>query len=234
MIRELFDHHAFENQVIQQETSLLSNLNVQERLSKILETDAGRTAFAEAFYFVRYDFYRLNFIVGARSDSHERNWTGLVHSLYEEAGGVNGRSHNQLYRDFLAEAGIESEYTLKTPTFARKFNKSWEDYCVESPFAEALSGLAIFEILDRPDYAMLLEVVKSTGVSPKGRLFFRVHAEAEHFDFFEEIVCSLGKSVAGRKSLENAAEFVNQNQKQMWKGLLRYLSDHISTANKDN
>jgi pyrroloquinoline quinone (PQQ) biosynthesis protein C len=219
-----FDHVTFSRHVLDNENRLLKELDIQSRLIDLVKKPDGCKRFANAFYFVRYDFYRLNFIVGARCGPDERYWTGLAHSLYEESGGNGGKSHNQLYRDFLSDVGVKDENTLREPTFAREFNKSWVNFCTDSPFNEALSGLAIFEILDQPDYAMLFEVVKNADISPGGLLFFKIHAQAEHFDFFEEIVDTLGKTPGGRASLERAAAFVIQNQRMMWQGLLQCLT----------
>jgi Iron-containing redox enzyme len=214
----------FAQKVLEEELLLLNNLEVETNLKKLLVSPTGCQAFARAFYFVRYSFYRLNFIVGTRSGPDETLWSGLVHSLHEEVGGLGGKSHNELYRDFLREVGVKSEQDLKQPVFAARFNQAWEGYCSTAPFEEALAGVAIFEILDQPDYALLFRVMKDAGISTKGLRFFEVHAQAQHFDFFQEIVVRFWKHKHSRSSLLKAASFVNSSQRQMWSGLLSHLT----------
>ena len=222
----------FAQMVLDDENQVLENLQVRANLSRLVALPEGCQAFAGAFYFIRYNFYKLNFIVGARCGPDETFWSGLVHSLYEEVGGGGGKSHNELYRDFLREVGVRDEWELKQPAFAAPFNQAWEEYCSTSPVEEALAGVAIFEILDQPDYALLFEVMKETGVSAKGLKFFEVHAHAQHFDFFQEIVSRFWKHKYSREALLRAASFVNSSQEQMWRGLLNHLTK--VTASKDH
>ncbi len=217
------DERDFAERVQQDETELLIQLNVAGRLKGLLASPVGLTDFASSFYFVRYGFYRLNFIVGARSGPDELFWGGLAGNLAEELGGFKTASHNALYRDFLSEAGVPTEKGLRQPRFTIRFNRHWEHFCAKAPFPEALAAIAVYEVLDQPDYALLLGLMRGAGVGKRGLVFFEVHAHAKHFDLFEGSMSQLWKSSKGRGALHKAAHFVNSTQGMMWNGLLGHL-----------
>lgn len=205
------------------EEELIASLRIYERLVCTVAKPGGLREFALSFYFIRYGFYRLNFIVGARAGPHEVLWSGLVYNLMEELGAGKGPTHNQLYRDFMQELGVPSEDKLVQPEFAKQFNERWETYCSTAAFDEALASLGLYEILDQPDYAMLLGVVKACEVSRKAQEFYRVHAVAEHFDLFEEVMREISSKPEGSIAIARAADFVISNQRMMWSGLLSHL-----------
>ena len=214
--------------ILTEEETILRELELESRLSKLTSTAEGLRKFAEYFYFIRYDFCRLNFIVGERCCHNEFLWSGLAKNLIEELGGKNGISHNQLYRNFLTCAGIASEQELKEPDFAARFNQSWETFCRTSSVAEALSAIAIYEIFDKPDYKLLLNVMKNAGIPKQGLIFFQVHSAAEHFEMFEDIISWLMIQDGGEKAFINGRNFVFETQKRMWLDLLESLSNKLS------
>jgi pyrroloquinoline quinone (PQQ) biosynthesis protein C len=207
------------------EEHIIQELMLDEELGDIVMTPAGLRRFSEAFYFVRYDFCRLNFIVGERCCNNELLWSGLARNLYEEMGGKNGISHNVLYRDFLSSVGAGEESTLKEPEFARQFNASWESFCREASLAEAISAIAIYEIFDVPDYQLLLRVMKKAGVAQQGLKFFHVHAVANHFEMFEDVIPWLQTQEGGEAAFSKAREFVFHTQTKMWRGLVDHLQN---------
>lgn len=211
------------NNILLEEQRILSELAVESDLNKLSNNSEGLRSFAEAFYFVRYDFCRLNFIIGERCCSNEFLWAGLARNLYEELGGKNGVSHNQLYRDFLSCVGAHAENFLQEPEFARQFNLDWEKFCRQAPLAEALSAIAIYEIFDVPDYQLLLRVIKKADVPQQGLRFFQVHAVANHFEMFEDIVSWLREQEGGEESFNRAKDFVFQTQTEMWRALIEHL-----------
>jgi pyrroloquinoline quinone (PQQ) biosynthesis protein C len=209
--------------VIAKEEYILSELAVEDHLCNTMTSAEGLKRFAEAFYFVRANFCRLNFILGERCGLNEFLWGGLAKNLIEELGGKKGVSHNQLYRDFLVCAGINSEESLREPLFAYQFNASWEKFCRDATVLEALAAIAVYEIFDKPDYALLLRVVQKAGVAKRGLRFFKVHADAEHFEMFEDVISWLSKQEAGEEIINHAINFVFQTQRMMWTGLLNSL-----------
>jgi pyrroloquinoline quinone (PQQ) biosynthesis protein C len=205
------------------EEQIIQELMLEEEFNNIVATQSGLQKFAEAFYFVRYDFCRLNFIVGERCCTNEFLWAGLAKNLYEEVGGKNGVSHNQLYRDFLLCAGADDESSLKEPEFAREFNLSWETFCRKAPLAEVLSAIAIYEIFDVPDYQLLLQVMKKADVPQQGLRFFHVHAVSNHFEMFEDVMSWLKSQEGGEESFDQAKDFVFRTQTKMWRELVEHL-----------
>jgi hypothetical protein len=141
----------------------------------------------------------------------------------EELGGSFGPTHNQLYRDVLIEVGIDNEETIPEPKFAQRFNEEWKNYCLCAPLEQALTAIAIYEVLDNPDYRLLLGVIKSGCVGPKAHVFFDVHAHAQHFELFESFVLKLFTAKEGAKVLRDAETFVFGMQKSMWRDLLSYV-----------
>ncbi|MCC3422944.1 MAG: iron-containing redox enzyme family protein [Microcoleus sp. PH2017_01_SCD_O_A] len=220
--------HPLVEIMVYEEDSILDKLAVEADLSKLSSKVDGLKRFAEAFYFVRYDFCRLNFIVGERCCTNEFLWAGLARNLYEELGGKNGLSHNQLYRDFLSCVDARPENSLQEPEFARHFNFAWETFCRKAPLAEALSAIAIYEIFDVPDYQLLLRVMKKADVSQLGLRFFQVHAAAEHFGMFEDVVSWLREQEGGESAFNRAKEFVFQTQTEMWRGLIAHLQEQTT------
>ncbi|NJM71217.1 MAG: iron-containing redox enzyme family protein [Scytonema sp. RU_4_4] len=217
--------------IIAKEESILSELDLEHYLDNTMSQKDGLKRFAEAFYFVRYNFTRLNFILGERCGANEEFlWAGLAKNLMEELGGIKGPSHNQLYRDFLSCVGIHSEKSLREPIFAYQFNASWEKFCRDASLPEALSAIAIYEIFDKPDYALLLRVIEKAGVAKRGLRFFTVHAVAEHFNLFEDTISWLSKQEKGEEIISNGINFVFRTQRMMWAGLLNTLDEQCCDA----
>jgi Iron-containing redox enzyme len=206
---------------IDRERDILYRCSVRDVLSGVVSSSTGRRAFAERFYFVRVGFVRHNFIIGARCPYSETYWGPLVKNLTEELGVSGGQSHNELYRRFLYSVGSASESQLHEPEFARVFNGSWEAYIRACDVEEALYAVAIYEILDGPDYGMLLEVLQSCGDNSVDLVFFDVHARAEHVGLFTEYLAETSTAAQRVNWEERAAEFVFGVQEKMWRGLLR-------------
>jgi hypothetical protein len=203
------------------EEATLVDLKVISRLRHTVATADGLARFAEAFYFIRCDFVRINFLIGSRCGRSEVEWGGLARNLYEELGADHGKTHNQLYREFLAAAGCTSEGNLREPRFARRFNTTWTRFATSEALTTALFAVAAYEVLDGPDYSALHDALR--GAIPSGGLeFFRIHAAAEHFELFGDLcdrITDVGQAAAFRKG----AAFVLKQQHLMWKGLLQHL-----------
>lgn len=208
--------------IINREYSITTSLNIGNRLTSLVN-EGGLVNLGEVFYFVRYDFCRLNFIVGSRCCHDERLWAGLAKNLIEELGGKRGLSHNQLYRNFLHNVGARPEEELECPKFAQDFNDIWENFTRNAPLMESLSAIAIYEIFDVPDYRLLLEVLEQAKVPESGLTFFRVHANAHHFEMFEDTVEWILQQPGGQAAFDKATEFVFETQRKMWIGLTECL-----------
>jgi len=219
---------TLKNRVAQKEVQLLSELRVEERLTSIMRVPGGMGLFSEVFYFIRYDFCRLNFIVGAKCPPHEMYWSGLVKNLLEELGGGRFKTHNELYREFLFETTGKTEGMLSQPAFAEEFNRHWEDYCLKSSYKHGLLAIGLYEVLDNPDYQLLFSCVKSGNLSAEGAKFFVVHAQAEHYEIFEDIIEEIDKGEGTEDIVEEALEFVIDTQQFMWSSLLSWLEKNLT------
>ncbi|AFY92567.1 iron-containing redox enzyme family protein [Chamaesiphon minutus] len=209
--------------ISEMEKSVINEHDIQHKLNHYLVKHKQLIQFSEIFHFVRYDFCRLNFIVGARCLNDEILWAGLARNLMEELGGKSGISHNQLYRNFLKSIGTKPEAELQCPAFARDFNDSWEEFARNAPLIEALAAIAIYEIFDVPDYQMLLELLEQAKVPEEGLIFFRVHANAHHFAMFEDTVAWILTQEGGQEAFDRAQYFVFETQRKMWIGLTECL-----------
>jgi pyrroloquinoline quinone (PQQ) biosynthesis protein C len=218
--------------ILDLEKLFISNNNIHEKLNTSIFKLSGLIEFGEYFYFIRHEFCKLNFIVGARCSNDEMLWSGLAKNLIEELGGKNGITHNQLYRDFLKSIGARTEDKLECPAFAKEFNVSWEEFARTAPLMEALSAIAIYEIFDVPDYQMFLEILERAKVPEEGLIFFRVHANAHHFEMFEDTVAWILTQEGGQEAFDRAKDFVFETQRKMWIGLTECLqSKQLVTAN---
>lgn len=207
------------------ELKILSDLAVTEKLARHCRSEEGLRTFAEAFFFVRCEFVRINFVVGARCSRLEGEWGGLARNLYEELGGGRTKSHNELYREFLASTGAALEAELVEPKFAGRFNDAWLQFASGAPLRIALLGVAAYEVLDGPDYSALYAALDLS--KPSADLtFFRIHAESHHFDLFHDLLTQDAQSEQDvRNDFEIAERFVLTWQQFMWTGLLQHLNE---------
>jgi pyrroloquinoline quinone (PQQ) biosynthesis protein C len=212
-------------EIIAEEEAVLANLQIEKFLAGFVSSSEGKKRFAEIFYFVRADFPTLNFIVGERCGNNDFLWAGLARNLVEELGGGTKQSHNQLYRNFLNCVGSKTELLGDEPDFSADFNQSWRIFCREAPLPEVLSAIAVYEIFDQPDYKLFLRVLTNADIPEVGLRFFQVHALAEHFDMFEDIVVWLREQPGGYEAFEAGRKFVIQTQQKMWLGLKHKLTD---------
>jgi hypothetical protein len=119
--------------------------------------------------------------------------------------------------------GAPPEDALIEPEFAGIFNRAWSEFAEMAPLKVALLGVAAYEILDEPDYSTLYAALSLPG-RKMDLTFFRIHAEASHFELFRDL---LRRDPGGegelRNDLELASQFVLNTQRFMWMGLLDHL-----------
>ena len=221
----------FEADIVNKELLLLQQLDVEKRFKKIVSDKYGLGLFAKEFYFLRCNFYKLNFIVGAKCPPHEKYWSGLTENLVEELGGEFKITHNQLYRDFLWEAAELKEEDLVTPPhYTITFNGSWEGYCIERDFEEGLLAIGLYEALDVPDYELMERALRATtNLSEKGLRFFTVHAKAQHYSMFENIIDEIQDREGKTDLVAQATNFVIKTQRFMWTNLLQNLEQRLAS-----
>jgi hypothetical protein len=209
--------------VERKELEAINEIAVIPRLRHVVENNDGVRRFARTFHYIRYSFVHLNFIIGSRQEMHEILWSGLATNLYGEAGGGVTVAHNELYRRFLRTIGIRSDQDIEELNFSKIFNCLWRDFARSAAVEEAVLAVAIYEILDRPDYTALYKAL--TGVDETWDLeFFRIHSIAEHVGMFFEFLAWFFEHFDDAISrFDKVSNFVLKVQKDMWLGLLAEL-----------
>ena len=215
------------------ELNTLSKLAMVRRLRAVTSQPGLVKEFGRLFHPIRYSFVHVNFIVGARQEMHEIFWTGLARNLFEESGGGETPAHNEFYRRFLRSIGVASDRGIREVAFSRLFNERWRNFARDSSIENAVLAIAIYEILDRPDYKSLYDAL--IGIDQSWDLeFFRLHSVVEHFGMFSEFVGWYFSNVdQPQRNFDAVKEFVLDTQRDMWIGLLEGL-EHFNEVEKNN
>ncbi len=209
----------FRSNVYSKELEILSSNNVLDRLRRVCSTRDGLQTFAIQFYPIRYSFVQLAFAVGSRAPMHESYWYGLAKNLYEEGGEENKTAHNELYRKFISSIGLDPNMEVPETILSRSFNKTWFDFVLRAPIEQAIAAIAVYEIIDSPDYSALYEALREH--SSLDLKFFEVHSVAEHFSMFNSFFSKyLSKEGNSLEDFVPVADFVLNHQDFMWKELL--------------
>lgn len=226
----LVDLEKFSKFVLERELAVLASNDVVERLRSACSTKIGLQYFAEQFYPIRYSFVQLAFTVGARAPMHEDYWYGLSKNLFEEAGENSKLSHNQLYRRFLTSIGLDGDMAIPTSDVSMQFNEAWFNFVSTESIEKAIAAIAIYEIIDSPDYSALYNALN--GVHADADLkFFEVHSVAEHFSMFDKFFFRYTKEAGGKiDDFLPVVDFVIENQNKMWSGLLQSMESQIHQA----
>lgn len=226
------DLEQLRTKVLSRELAILSSNKVVDRLRGACSTRTGLQVFANEFYPIRYSFVQLAFAVGARAPMHESYWYGLAKNLFEEGGEDDKIAHNELYRRFISSIGLDPNMKVPETALSRSFNKTWFDFVSHAPLEQAIAAIAVYEIIDSPDYSALYEALR--GLSPSYDLqFFRIHSVAEHFSMFESFFSKyLSKQGNSLEDFIPVADFVLNNQESMWVELLSSIEQKISQQEK--
>lgn len=222
---EFSDRVRFARSVIEAEQRLVDESRIRESLRRVAGSLNGVRAFAAAFYFIRSNFVRHNFILGSRLDRHERMWAPIVKNLVEELGGAEGTqpTHNELYRRFLESFGL-NEAELAPDPFAVSFDEMWTSFVRDAEIKEALLALGVYELLDGPDYSFMRDELRAGKATSECALeFFEVHSEVRHFEMFEDAFEDIFADEASLEKLRRATVFVLETQKTMWQHLASHL-----------
>jgi hypothetical protein len=143
--------------------------------------------------------------------------------LEELGGGRGSTTHGEMYRTFLDELGllVETGFVasrIEEPLFVRTFYDDFEAYCRNRSAVERKSILAIFELVDNADYASLYSGLVQYGFSEKSLSFFKIHAEASHWeDSRGEMEQYWSKE--DRSLIIGAFEFLLQLQEGLYDGM---------------
>lgn len=145
----------------------------------------------------------------------------VLYNFSEEFGGYSP-SHEELYFYFVQDMGSSPrEVTDKNfyPDFFKEYNEKHLDWLENNDWCGCVSAFSAYERLDNIDYANLLTLAKKLGTSKKGLIFFKVHAEVEHFSATVELLNEAWSH--NEKAVRRSFEFIADHQAKMW----NYVSD---------
>jgi thiol-disulfide isomerase/thioredoxin len=148
----------------------------------------------------------------------------ILENIKEELGG-NGRSHELLYVDFAESIGadLSNEYIEEQtyPEFAKNYNKGSKKWLLERDWDSRISAFSALERLDNMEYSALLSLAESFVTNEKELIFFKVHAQAQHFEQVSEALLTVWEKNPNK--VKEAFTFVANHEIEM----LQQLSDAI-------
>lgn len=181
-------------------------------------TDQQKKTFARMFYHARGHFYKFLWYIGSRSSEQETK-EKIIENIKEEFSETN-KSHDLLYLDFAKNLGVNLDKEIYEENFyrpfLREFDKNHIKWIVEAKSEASLMALlSAYERLDNIDYANLLRLAKSIGVSDNNALlFFVIHSNANHFDRLFSMLESIWEIY--KEDVIESFNFIYENQLKMW------------------
>ena len=187
-------------------------------------TDRQKEYFTRTFYHIRGHFYKFLWLLGNQAPNKKAK-EQILYNIEEEFGG-DSPSHEQLYLEFSKSLGLDitdefisEEHHLP---FIKKFNTGHLEWLTNNDWLGKWSAFSAYERLDNIDYANLLSLARSFGVTGNALTFFIIHNKADHFD----------RKFHGQKypwspsmnKVKDAFDFIGKHQINMWKTLSRTIS----------
>jgi hypothetical protein len=185
--------------------------------------------FAHGFGIYRCKYPKLLGIDVVLSSFEKEDWKSSAHHLLEELGGTNGSStHGELFADFMREAGLSVEPGFVAcpggePEFVTTFYQQFESYCRERTQIERKTILAIFELVDNADYASLYSGLTQYGFSEHSMTFFKIHAEAMHWENCKGDIEEYWSCRENRSKMVGAFCFLLQLQQDLYEGMHKWI-----------
>jgi hypothetical protein len=181
--------------------------------------------FAQAFGIYRCRYAKLLGIDVILSSCEREEWKSSALHLLEELGGRGGtKTHGEMYRDFLLELGFfveEGSVISETEelSFVNDFYEGFETFCKERPTVQRKTILAIFELVDNADYASLHSGLLQYGFSQESLAFFKIHADALHWDDAKSDIEILWQNKDNRSLMIEAFEVLLKLQQDLYDGM---------------
>ena len=196
----------------------LLEIDMFDTTKTVFWNEEQKQMFAKLFYHARGHFYKFLWCIGSRSFVRATK-NKILENIQEEFG-EEKKSHEQLYFDFAKVLGVSLEKEIYEEKFylpfLREFDKNHIKWIVENDSESSKFGLfSAYERLDNIDYANLLNLVKSIGVThPAALTFFIVHSNASHFERLHLELNEIWES--DREKIVSAFRFIYVNQLNMW------------------
>lgn len=177
--------------------------------------------FAKLFYHIRGHFYKFLWALGNKLPTAGLKHI-ILHNIQEEFGG-KALSHEELYYLFCDNLNVEIREeaipsSIEIP-FVKKFNEGHTQYIRHNNWQVGFSAFSAYELLDNVDYAILLKLVEtfSFNSTKQGLYFFKLHANANHFETTSEELEALWKS--NPQHVKAGFNFIASHQLEMWQKL---------------
>lgn len=180
----------------------------------------NRAKFAKLFYHIRGHYYQFLWYVGSTAPSWD--YKKIVLDNTTEEFGKGSKSHDQLYWQFAKDCGVDiipeifsEEYNLE---FVRKFNHNFLELTLKEDWDKIWGAFSAYEALDNSDYSNLLRLVNDNfELSASGKVFFKVHANATHYESTEQLLTTIWNE--NPQAVKDGFGWVMKNQLAMWQEL---------------
>jgi len=187
-------------------------------------SDKQKTGFVKTFYHIRGHFYKFLWLLGNQAPNKEAK-KQILYNIEEEFGG-DSPSHEQLYFEFSKSLGLDiaDEFLSEENhlPFIKDFNLRHLEWLNKNNWLGKWFAFSAYERLDNIDYANLLDLARSFGVTGQGLMFFIVHNKADHFDrTYHGLVESWNLD---QNVVKEAFSFIGKHQIAMWKALSEVVS----------
>lgn len=142
----------------------------------------------------------------------------ILYNYAEEFGG-HAPSHEQLYFYFAEDMGILSSEEVTDPkyylSFFKKYNAEHINWIKKYHWIGGFAAFSAYERLDNIDYTNLYNLAKKLDITHKGMIFFRVHAEVEHFSATTKLLNDAWEK--NEELVRKSFAFIYNHQEKMWK-----------------
>ena len=191
-------------------------------------TDAQKQYFVKLFYHLRGHFHDFLWFMANHAPTKEAK-QAILGNISEEFGG-DKKSHEQLYFEFASALGVNlidevANQTTYLP-FAKEFNRKHLQWLANTDWDGKVIAFAAYERLDNVDYADLLSLAQSIGITSRGLLFFEVHKKVQHYEMVEEYLNLKDLWEKDPQKVKTGFNFIGQHQNQMWKNLSEAVFNH--------
>ncbi len=186
-------------------------------------TDDQKEYFARTFYHIRGHFYKFLWMLGNNAPNKELK-NQILYNIEEEFGG-DSPSHEELYFEFTKALKLDITDEFLTEKnhlpFIKEFNLKHLEWLKDNDWPGKWAAFSAYERLDNIDYANLLGLARSFGVTGHGLTFYIIHNKADHFDRTYQNLVEVWK--LDQYKVKEAFGFIGSHQINMWK----ILSDTI-------
>ncbi len=178
--------------------------------------------FVKLFWHARAYFINFLWFLGNYAPGASQKEKVLAHIIDEF--GADTLSHDQLYLNFAKNLNVDLKNEILQQSsylpFLKTYNQKHLSWLYAHDWESRLCSFAAYERLDNIDYADLLKLVKAWKIPRRGRVFFEIHARAEHYTMVNEgDVERIWKK--NPKKVKEAFLFIGHHQLSMWRQLSR-------------